>query len=138
MTFLDTISILQPLSQQERDNLANFCQERNIKKWEVLFCEWDEANSMYILKEGIIGIYKKINNEETFIWNVAAEEILWEMALFRNNGVRMAKAVAESDTILIVILSFSISELTKKNPIIMDKIHQIIEERVMRNKTLEK
>lgn len=138
MTFLDTINILQPLSQQERDNLANFCQERHIKKWEVLFCEWDEANSMYILKEGTIGIYKKINNEETFIWNVAAEEILWEMALFRNNGVRMAKAIAEVDSVLIVILSFSISELTKKNPIIMDKIHQIIDDRVMKNKTLEK
>lgn len=138
MSFLDTINILQPLSQQERDNMANFCQERHVKKGEVLFCEGDEANAMYILKEGTIGIYKKINGEETFIWNVAAEEILWEMALFRNNGVRMAKAIAEVDSTLIVILSFSISELTRKNPIIMDKIHQIIDERVMRNKTLEK
>lgn len=138
MSFLDTIKILESLSQQERDNMANFCQERYIKKWEILFCEWDEANAMYILKEGTIGIYKKANWEETFIWNVNAEEVLWEMALFRNNGVRMAKAVAEVDSVLIVILSFSIGELTKKNPIIMDKIHQIIEERVMKNKTLEK
>jgi len=49
----------------------------------------------------------------------------------------MAQAIAMEDTIVITILSFSMHELTKTNPVIMNKIHQIIEERMTQNKILE-
>jgi hypothetical protein len=49
----------------------------------------------------------------------------------------MAQAVAMEDSIVVTILSFSIQELTKTNPVIMNKIHQIIEERMTQNKILE-
>lgn len=132
---LDSLTLLQSLTQQDRDNLAVFCQERFIKKWEVLFSEWDEWNAMYILQSWKIDIFRKINWEDVKLWQVAAEEILWEMALFQNSrSVRMATAVASEDSNLVVIINFSIEELKSKHPEVIEKIKQIIEYRNMQNK----
>lgn len=138
MSFLDNIDLLSSLSQEEKNNMENFCQERKVSKGEIIFNEWDEANAMYILKTWSVSIYKKIDNETALIWKVFAEELLGEMALFMNAWKRMATAIAEEDSVLVVVLSFSISEMTRKYPIIMQKIQHIIEERVLKNKTLEK
>jgi CRP-like cAMP-binding protein len=59
------------------------------------------------------------------------------MALFSDNSKRMATAKAAKDSILIVILSFSIKELTQTHPDLMDKIKEIIEQRMWNNKILE-
>ena len=136
MSFLDNIELLKILTKEERESLNDFCQERFIKKWEVLFNEGDEANAMYILKTGTIGIYKDFDGQNTLLWTLSAEDILWEMALFKN-GVRMAKAVAMEDTYIITILSFSIKALTKENPVIMQKIDKVIREREEENMILE-
>jgi len=46
----------------------------------------------------------------------------------------MATAKAVKDSILIVLLSFSIKELTQKHPTILNKIKEIIEIRNIQNK----
>jgi hypothetical protein len=50
----------------------------------------------------------------------------------------MAKAVAIKDSILITILSFSILELSKKNPDLLEKIKEIINDRMIINKMKER
>jgi len=47
----------------------------------------------------------------------------------------MASAKAIKDSILLVLLEFSIKELTQKHPEIMDKIKDIIEIRNIANKS---
>lgn len=133
-SLLDSLEILQNLTQEDRDNLAVFCQERFIKKWDVLFSEWDEWNAMYFLKSWKIEIYKNINWEDIKLWQVVAEEVLWEMALFQSsNKSRMATAIASQDSMLIVILDFSMNELKAKHPSVIEKIKEIIEYRNSQN-----
>jgi hypothetical protein len=138
-SFLDNLTLLQSLTQQDRDNLSIFCQERHIKKWELLFTEWDEWNAMYFLQRWKIDIFKKINWEEVKLWQVVAEEILWEMALFQSiNSTRMATAISSEDCNLVVIPNFSIEQLKTKQPEVIEKIKQIIEYRNMQNKYISK
>lgn len=138
-SFLDNLTLLQSLTQQDRDNLSIFCQERHIRKWEVLFTEWDEWNAMYFLQRWKIDIFKKINWEEVKLWQVVAEEILWEMALFQSiNSTRMATAISSEDCNLVVIPNFSIEQLKTKQPEVIEKIKQIIEYRNMQNKYISK
>lgn len=129
MSFLKWIEILNWLSKSEISNLEVFCQERFIKSWELLFSEWDEANSMYLLKTGKIEVFVNRYWEELVLWEIKAEDILWEMALFWEKGKRMASARAIEDSVLIVLLDFSIKELTNKNPEILEKIKKVIEQR---------
>ncbi len=135
---LEWVKILKDLTEEERQNLELFCQEKFISKWEVLFREWDEATSMYILKTGSFKVTKNISWVEKTIWEVVAEETLWEMALFWKSWKRMATATALEDSVLITILSFSIKELTNKKPELLEKIKSIIEIRNMQNKMMWK
>jgi len=135
MGMFDTTKILQDLTDNEKNNLEIFCQEKNVKAWEILFNEWDEANAMYLLQSWEIAVYKTINWKTNLLWNILAEDILWEMALFWNRWKRMASAKAVKDSILIVLLEFSIKELAKKHPEIIDKIKSIIEIRNLSNQT---
>jgi len=133
-SMLDSLDILKTLTQQDRDNLAVFCQERYINKWDILFSEWDEWNAMYFLKVWKIEILKKIDWEDVKLWQVVAEEVLWEMALFQStNKSRMATAIAIQDSNLIVILDFSMNELKSKHPQVIEKIKEIIQYRNSEN-----
>lgn len=131
---LENLNSLDYLSASEKEQLEFFCQERFLKSWEILFEEWDEANTMYFLKMGSIYIYKTINWKKIVLWRVIAEEIIWEMALFWKTWRRMWTAVALEDCELITFAYFSIVELTKKNPQLLSKIQNIIEERINQNK----
>lgn len=135
MWMFDNMKILENLSSEEKKNLEIFCQEKSIKKWEILFNENDEANAMYLLKEWKLEVYKNVNWKNILLWNILSEDIIWEMAIFWWRWKRMASAKAIEDSILIVLLSFSIKEITKKHPEILKKIIEIIEIRNIQNKS---
>jgi CRP-like cAMP-binding protein len=89
---------------------------------------------MYLLSKGIIEVYKTIDKNEIKLWEVHAEWILWEMALFWKNEKRSASAKANKETVVIVFLSFSIKEIANKHPELVEKIKKIILEREAENK----
>lgn len=137
MNILDWLEILKSLNEQEKQNLSLFCQEKIVIKWETIFKEWDSANAMYILKKWQFEIFENINWTQVSLWNVDAEEILWEMALFDDSKKRMATAIATKNSTLITILSFSLNKLIINNPRLLSKIKEIIEERDIDNKIVE-
>lgn len=137
MSVLKQVKLLSDLTDAELNYLWMFCQDKTLKEGETLFHEWDEANAMYILASWEIEISNLIQWERVRLWNVKAEEILWEMALFWKSSRRMATAIATRDSQLLIVLSFSIKEFTKKHPELLDKIKYIIEERTINNKIIE-
>lgn len=137
MSFLDSIKMLSSLTNDEKENLALFCQEKYLNAWEQLFLEWDEATAMYFLAEWKIEVYKERAWEEIILWEIMAEEILWEMAIFGWEWRRMASARAKEDTKLITILSFSVKQIAIKHPDLMVKIENIIKSREEKNKKIK-
>ena len=108
MSILNGIKLLDSLSDLEKENLALFCQEKQLSAWEVLFNEEEEASAMYILKEWNIQISRISGWKNIILWDVHSEEIL------------------------------SIKELTNSHPELMDKIKTIINDRMMSNKNINK
>lgn len=136
MSILAWIKILKDLKKEEIVSLEMFCQERFVKVWENIFSEWDEANSMYLLKDWEIEVFSSKDSVEVHLWYIESEDIFWEMALFWDKSKRMAWVRAVKDSTLITMLDFSIKELLEKHPEIMDKIKKIIEQRKEENKKL--
>lgn len=136
MWILEGLGLLSVLSSDETNELDSFCQERVLKKWEKLFNEWDDANSLYFLKKWGVSIYKNIDYVDTHVWEILAEDILWEMAIFWWWWKRNATAIANQDCLLVVIMSFSIKEIADKTPKLLQKIQDIIEHRIMDNKVI--
>ena len=136
MSMLESIKILKDLNKEELENLEPLCQERFLKKWEILFNKWDDANSIYLLKSGEIEVYTEKDKEEIILWFVKAEDILWEMALFKENKKRMASAKAVKDTVVIILLEFALNEIISKHPEVAEKIKNIIKQREWENKII--
>lgn len=134
MSVLKGVGILDSLDESELSYLRLFCQEKHLSTWDVLFRDGDEGNSLYILKTWKMSVSRVIDGVDVHLWYVSAEEILWEMALFSHNTKRMATARAVEDCTLVVILDFSIKELTRKHPELLEKIQWIIKRRLMDNK----
>ena len=136
MWMLDNIRILRDLDKKELSNLELLCQERFLKAGEILFREWDESSTMYLLSKWKIEIFINKDNKEIILWEVKAENILWEMSIFWEKHKRMASARAKEDSVVIVLLEFAIKELVSKYPEILEKIIDIIKQRKEQNKKL--
>lgn len=137
MSILKQVNLLSDLSTSEIEYLSMFCQDKVLLQWDTLFHEWDEANAMYILASWEIEISNLLEGKRVKLWTVKAEEILGEMALFWKSKRRMATAIAKTDSQLLIILSFSMQDLTNKHPELLEKIKRIIEERTVNNKIIE-
>ncbi|MBS9775438.1 cyclic nucleotide-binding domain-containing protein [Candidatus Gracilibacteria bacterium] len=131
---IQSIGMLSTLSQQDLENLSLFCQKKTVQRGEILFEQGDEANAMYILTVGEFEVYRTHLSEKQFLGEVHAEEVLGEMALFGESGKRMASARALVDSELVVLLDFSIKEMTEKYPELLQKLKEIIEIRNEQNK----
>lgn len=134
MINLEKIEILSTLTEWERNTLSIFCQERNLSDSEYLFKEKDEANAMYFLIDWYLEVFRWNMWEKKVLWNVKPGEFVWEMAIFDpNHNTRTASVISAGNSRLLVLPSFSIDELTQKNPEILDKIEKIIRERKEKN-----
>lgn len=129
---LGNIELFQGLSENDVKTLQMFCQERVIKKWEILFQQWDEATSFYVVKSWKL----EALNHGQLLWVVKAGEIVWEMALFAEPKARSATIRAVEDTHVIVLLEFSIKELTQKHPDLLKAIQTVIAHRNQQNKKI--
>ena len=123
------IKLFETLSEDDLKNLALFCQERTVQEWEVLFQQWDESNSMYVVKNGLLQAY----TYEKILGTIQSGEIVGEMAVFNEPQHRMASVKALQKSDLIVIISYSLEQLVKKHPNIVQKIQTVIEERKKKN-----
>lgn len=127
---LEKISLFASLSDSEFDTLSMFCQERQYKAGEFLFHQWEEATAMYILISGSLEVF----NERKVLWLIQPWEFVGEMAIFAEPKDRSASVKALEDSNVIILLSFSVQELSRTHPEITDKIHQVILKRKQENK----
>ena len=130
---LTQFPIFSGLSQDEIQNIEDFCQEKQLWSWEYLFHEGDEPQALYVLASWQLWVLKWLNKHE--IAAIEPGSMIGEMAFFWDEKVRNASVVAKEDSELIVILAFSIVQLFWKYPELKGKLDTIIEERNSLNKS---
>ncbi|MDP5039223.1 MAG: cyclic nucleotide-binding domain-containing protein [Candidatus Gracilibacteria bacterium] len=123
------IDFFSELTEKELETFGLFCQKRKFSNGEVIFEKGDDATAMYLIDNGFL----EVIDENKILGVVKAGDIVGEMALFGKNNKRTATVKAISDSVVIVILRFSIDELIKKHPFIYQKIKNIIEKRLEEN-----
>ena len=131
MLNLREIELLSSLTDSEIQFLESVSQKRSLKAWEILFEIWEEASALYILLEWKLEAYI---SDEVILWEINAEDIVWEMWLLSERKTRMSSVKALKDSILIIILPFAIDSIKEKHPEIIWKISQIIGQRKEENK----
>lgn len=127
---LEGLTIFSILSEQELQELSLFCQKKTIPVGETLFSHWDEANTLYIIQSGRIGIF---DSEDNRLWVLWENDILGEMAVLGWEERRTASAVALDTVSLITILGVAMEKLAETNNEIFVKIQRIISKRRQEN-----
>jgi len=123
------IPLLNNLSDSDKRSLEDFVQTRSLSDGEILFNEWDPANSLYFVVEWKLEIISRGN----VLWYINIGDIVWEMAIFWDDSIRSATAKSCWDTKVLVIMWFSIKEIWMSNPDLLNKLKDIINERKNKN-----
>ncbi len=89
----------------EKLKSSEFFTEISLKKWDILFREWDINENLYIISDGELVVQKSISLtswEYRTLWTLGIWNIVWEAAL-SNNNPKEVQIVANRDTLLFSI-----------------------------------
>ncbi len=103
---------------------------------EIIFCENEPADEIFILKRGKIRISKLIDKKESQLYIMQPGDIFGEMSLLEDKP-RSATAIALEDSEILVINRENYENMTQKEPRLMTKIISLVAERIWnRNKLI--
>src|SRR5215468_9811725 len=85
--FISQVDPFRALPAPELIRLADLSQEKDYEKGETIFSEGDPADSVWILKEGRIQIFKYASNSRPFaIESIAPKELFGTLCRLGGNG----------------------------------------------------
>jgi CRP/FNR family cyclic AMP-dependent transcriptional regulator len=96
--FLRSVEMFSDLDDDEFQKLATVCEEQELGANELLFSQGDEADRLYIVREGFVEIIEARPGEGkgTTIVNLGPGQTIGEMTLV-DKGPRSASARAATD-----------------------------------------
>lgn len=102
---------------------------KNYKDGEVIFNDGDVGDTMYIIYEGAVRIFKEVEGRRTTLVTLKEGDFFGEMAIIENKP-RSAGAMAKGDTRLIELNRDIFEEQIKTNPEIIMMILKEMSERL--------
>ncbi len=111
-SFLRSVPLFAELSDQDLARICESVSETALKAGTVLFEEGAAGDSAYIVRDGLLEIYKQSGKREVMIAHRGRGEIIGEMALFEDTP-RTASVRAKDDTTLIEITREQFDHLIK-------------------------
>ena len=110
---------------------------RRYKAGEILFREGDQGTDIYFVDQGSIKISRKIGGHDQEIATVRAGRVFGEMAYLLNES-RTATAIAETASVLLVMMPDVFDELLQTNTIFSRDIIQVLCNRLRRTHFAER
>jgi CRP/FNR family transcriptional regulator len=96
---------------------------------EIIFCQNEPSNEVYVLKSGRVRISKIVDNKEIQLFIMMPGDIFGEMSLIENK-TRSATAIALEDSDLLAIKRENFETMSQKEPQLMARIISLLSERI--------
>src|SRR3954453_546278 len=127
---LHSSDILEPLSEEELEELARRLPDRRLQEGEILFGPDDVGEKLYIVKQGCIRLYKVGSaGQEITIAFVNEGKMFGEMA-FTAQRIRQAYAQAERPSLLLSFDRDALYDLVRNKPEVGIRLIERLSERV--------
>ncbi|HAX61991.1 MAG TPA: hypothetical protein DCX95_05495 [Elusimicrobia bacterium] len=123
--FLKNHPYFSYLTETEQKEFAAILSLESFKKDDVIFKQGDMGDRLFIVKEGMVGIFIVDRDNEETIAVMKEGDIFGELSLY-DTQPRSAYASALTQTTLLAISREKFDELKNKNPQIASKIFQIM------------
>ncbi len=130
---LDTILATSPLfsciSSESRGAIVQLFKLRRFKQGAVIIKQGSPADSMFLIKSGVVKVVSKIEGKDDFISRLFSGDYFGEVALFTGKP-RMAEVIAESDTDLMEITKSDLKIVVKDHPKVLETLKKNIQSRI--------
>ncbi|MBG0791233.1 MAG: cyclic nucleotide-binding domain-containing protein [Desulfovibrionaceae bacterium] len=117
--------ITQQTVQMKRVSQGNYLM-RNVLKHNVVFNEGAKGDAAYILTDGKIEISGTVEGHKKVFAILTPISIFGEMALFLDDGVRTATAIALEDSKIIVVTQEDLDEFMRNSPKVIAAIITVL------------
>lgn len=114
---IDGLDFFQDFTYPELESISRYFRQASVSKGAVIFDEGDPGNSMLILIEGRISIYKTGENGRHLLSYEGRGRVIGEMALLDRER-RSAQCIADTDCELLSIDHAGLERLSKEHPIL--------------------
>lgn len=134
---LRKIDIFSKLREYELDNIASYCEFRDVKKGQAIFSQGSPAEEFFVLERGRIGIISLTSKDDVTIASIAPGESFGELD-YLGGAERSAAAFAEEDSVLLVfpVTSHDSQGIFKDHPYIsahmLFRLFGVLAERIWR------
>jgi len=96
--FLKSVSMLSPLTDEQRQAIADILEELTFKSGSVIVKEGEVADSLFFVKEGVAAAFKKsADGAEKQVHEMQVGSVFGESALQGPNSLRQATVKAQGD-----------------------------------------
>ncbi|WP_247648406.1 cyclic nucleotide-binding domain-containing protein [Pseudodesulfovibrio sp. zrk46] len=123
------MTIVQQQIQMKQVSRGNYLM-RNVLKHNVVFNEGTKGDAAYILTEGKIEISGIIEGHKKVFAILKPISIFGEMALFLDEGMRTATAIALEDSKVIVVTKDDLQEFMRESPKVIASIITVLVSRL--------
>jgi hypothetical protein len=114
---LRSLSLFKYLSSSELSEVQNICRVRNFHDGEIIIAQGDKGDSLFVVLEGEVGVWKSGVQLAT----LAAGHHFGEMSLI-DNRPRSATIRTLQDSVLILISRSDFSDILRKDHVLANKI----------------
>jgi len=121
--------VQQQTLQMKQVSRGNYLM-RNVLRHNVVFNEGSRGDAAYILTEGKIEISGTIEGHKKVFAILKPISIFGEMALFLDEGVRTATAIALEDSKVIVVTKDDLDEFMRESPRVISSIITVLVSRL--------
>jgi CRP/FNR family transcriptional regulator, cyclic AMP receptor protein len=126
---LSMVDILQPLSDEELEELAHRCPDRHIDEGEFLYTPSDPNERLFVLKRGKVRIYRVAEGSELTLAMVDEGTVFGEMAL-TGQHLREAHAQAMEPSLVLSMGRADLEHFISENPKVGLLVAQLLSERL--------
>jgi len=120
---------LQPYIKDDNSVKSQKGFNRNYKDNEIIFCEHEPGDELYIIQKGKIKITKIVDNNEVLLAVLKPGDIFGEMALLENKP-RSATAISFGESELLSVNKKNFEAMVQNNPMLGTKLITLLSERI--------
>jgi CRP/FNR family transcriptional regulator, cyclic AMP receptor protein len=131
---LRTVDILEPLSDEELEELARRYPDDHLQAGEIFYTPYDTSEKLFILKRGRVRVYTTADGGEFTQTIVEAGTVFGEMALTAQR-LQGAYAQAMEQSILITMSREELEHLILQKPEVGLHLAHLLSERLRRQET---
>lgn len=125
---LKRVPIFDPLSEEEMERLATACKSRVYAPGEAIVRLGGDGNSMFVINRGKVKVQIIDNDLPKVVNELAENDFFGEMSLLTGRP-RTASVIAIVETEVLQIRKNSLKPILESNPILVQSITEIIDER---------